>query len=63
MADVEPLQSSARIQEAHGLWELLVARLAAFVESGARPDQIAEASSAERAAFRNWQDVSKACGA
>jgi hypothetical protein len=52
-----------RIQEAHGLWELAIARLAAFAECGAKPARIAHASQAERDAFANWQRVSKECGA
>lgn len=31
----EPIQPGQRIQEAHGLWEIQIARLAAFVEVGA----------------------------
>lgn len=52
-----------RIQESHGLWELAIARLAAFVESGAEKALLRQASKDEREAFTNWQRVSKECGA
>jgi len=43
-----PIESATRIQEAHGLWELAIARLAAFAECGARP-ALLEASLERRA--------------
>ncbi len=49
-----------RIEEAHGLWELEVARLCAFVEIGAGVAQLADASDRANAAFDHWQKVSKA---
>lgn len=68
------IEKSTRIQEAHGLWELSVARVAALAEC--QTDTLTEratashvtrllvaASKDERAAFRNWQAVSKECGA
>lgn len=64
------IEPSQRIQEAHGLWELQVVRLAAAVEHllATNIGQISfelvrDASADERAAFRNWQAVSKECGA
>lgn len=57
------MDPSTRIQEAHGLWELTITRLAAFVECGADPASLQQASKDEREAFTNWQRVSKECGA
>lgn len=70
------IESSQRIQEAHGLWELQVARLAAMTEAlsfvrlddsldtrGTYRQVLMQASADERAAFQNWQAVSKECGA
>lgn len=57
------LEPASRIEEAHGLWELLVARVAAFVEAGADKRALMAASKEERDAFLNWQRVSKECGA
>lgn len=52
-----------RIEEAHGLWELAVQRVAALaeiaVELGRVPVTMHEAVVEERAAFRRWQDVSR----
>lgn len=56
-----------RIEEAHGLWELAVARLSAFAEIGARlgltdsvfTDMLAAASLKERAAFAIWERISR----
>lgn len=67
----DTIDPSQRIQEAHGLWELSVARVAALVEVieavTIAPSKLLwlllEASKAERAAFENWQRVSKECGA
>ena len=47
-----------RIEEAHGLWELAVARVAAFVEAGATSTQLNIAVAEERAAFKRWEFVS-----
>lgn len=52
-----------RIEEAHGLWELAVVRLAAMAESGASKRLVKNAVKAERKTFRNWQRISKKCGA
>jgi hypothetical protein len=52
-----------RIDEAHGLWELAIARVAALVESGASGALLSQASRDERDAFRNWQRVSREYGA
>jgi len=60
---MEPMDPGRRVEEAHGLWELAIARLAAFVECGAKPTQLAKASADERGAFENWQRVSRECGA
>jgi DNA-binding FadR family transcriptional regulator len=57
------MKKTQRIQEAHGLWELAIARLAAMVEADADRARIRIASTDEREAFRNWQRVSKDCGA
>lgn len=46
------------IEEAHGLWELAVVRLVAFVESGAGEGYINQALREERAAFKVWSDIS-----
>lgn len=53
-----------KIEEAHGLWELAIVRLATIVEAGlkckvALPDEMVAAAVAdERAAFKRWQEVS-----
>ena len=47
-----------RIEEAHGLWELAVARVAALVEAGARRKMLLEAVAIERTAFARWTRVS-----
>lgn len=63
MDDKVTIEVGQRIQEAHGLWELQVARLAAFAEIGAPRKLMVSASRDERAAFANWQSVSRDCGA
>lgn len=70
------VDASQRIQEAHGLWELQVARLAGLTEAlsfvrldesldtrGTYRQVLIQASIDERAAFQNWQAVSRECGA
>lgn len=64
------IEPSQRIQEAHGLWELQIARLASAVEHllatnnpSVSFELVRDASKAEREAFTNWQSVSKECGA
>jgi hypothetical protein len=55
MTDIE------RIEEAHGIWELAVVRLAAMVEisaSGENAEAIRNASTEERRAFGVWRRVS-----
>lgn len=47
-----------KIEEAHGLWELAIVRLAAFVECGAAKEVIREAIKDERASFYKWSDAS-----
>lgn len=59
----EPIQPGQRIQEAHGLWEMQIARLCGLVEGKADRKLLDSASKDEREAFRNWQRVSKECGA
>lgn len=48
-----------RIEEAHGLWELDAARLAALVEAGASRDRLNAAHKEERASFAWWKAVSR----
>lgn len=70
------IENSQRIQEAHGLWEMQIARLAGLVEAlsfvrlddpldtrGTYRQVLIQASADERVAFLNWQAVSKECGA
>lgn len=52
------MDAQARIEEAHGLWELAIVRLAAFVEVGAPKEKVDEALAQERRAFKVWQAVS-----
>lgn len=52
------LSDKEKIEEAHGLWELSAARLAAFVEVGALAERVQEASRDERNAFDHWQHIS-----
>lgn len=62
-----------RIEESHGLWELAIARVSAIsgcicVAQGLKPDkcvfrQLQDAVTEEREAFKNWQRVSRECGA
>ncbi len=63
MDSMDSLFGKDRIEEAHGLWELQVARLAALVEGGVRGSLLKAASKDEREAFTNWQRVSRECGA
>lgn len=44
-------------EEAHGLWELAVARLAALVEAGAKQQFVTSAVTNERSAFFFWQET------
>lgn len=59
------MNARERIEEAHGLWELAIARVAAFTEiivstgKGASNALIRDAVVAERKAFYHWQEVSK----
>ncbi len=57
-------------EEAHGLWELAVARLAAVAETVSKVESrnhegldfagvLGEAVAAEREAFKSWQEVSR----
>jgi hypothetical protein len=52
------MDSQAKIEESHGLWELAIVRLAAFVEAKAPQSMIDRALAEERAAFKVWQAVS-----
>ncbi len=54
---------SRLIDEAHGLWELAVTRLAALVEARVGAPLLSQASKDERDAFANWKRVSRECGA
>lgn len=57
-----------KIEEAHGLWELQVARVAAMVEilfddttvilTALQAESLRDASDKERVAFEHWQNVS-----
>ena len=60
---MEQIQAGQRIQEAHGLWEMQIARLCGLVEGKADRRRLDAASKDEREAFANWQRVSKECGA
>lgn len=56
------MNARERIEEAHGLWELAIVRLAAFAETSARLEVLQAAISAERDAFNHWKLVSsQAC--
>lgn len=57
------LTPGERIEEAHGLWELAVVRLAAMVEADAPRGLLSGASADEREAFRRWREVSREAGA
>lgn len=57
------LEARTRIEEAHGLWELRIARVAALVEGGAAAELLQRASAEERDAFDNWQRISRELGA
>jgi hypothetical protein len=48
-----------RIEEAHGLWELAVVRLATLASVGAKPAIVNEAAQDERDAFAHWTAVSR----
>ncbi len=56
-----------RIEEAHGLWELCVARVAAMAELLSYIEMqsplLSQAVKDERVAFSHWQNVSKEAGA
>jgi hypothetical protein len=55
------LSERERIEEAHGIWELAVVRLAALVGSQSRNGRlIADAHEAEREAYRQWVKASNA---
>lgn len=47
-----------RIEEAHGLWELTMVRLAAAVEFGVQHPLLGGLVDEERRAFAHWQAVS-----
>lgn len=48
-----------KLEEAHGLWELEIARLAALAEAGAKPAALAAASKRERDAFEFWSKTAR----
>jgi len=52
------MDSRDKIEEAHGLWEMAIVRLAAMAELNAPAVLITRAVEEERAAFRNWREVS-----
>lgn len=52
------MTDQARIEEAHGLWELAVARVAALAEAGAARPLMARAVAEERAYFNAWAAIS-----
>ena len=60
------MSDQERIEEAHGLWELAVTRVAALAEAMASigqpvPDALLhDAVSKEREAFAHWQRISNA---
>lgn len=63
------LEPEHAIEEAHGLWELQVSRVAAMVEilfddntatvTSIQMETLRDASDDEREAFAHWQEVSK----
>ena len=52
------MDDQTKIEEAHGLCELAVVRLVAFVEANAMPDKVAQALQDEREAFKIWANAS-----
>lgn len=54
------LTPQEKIEEAHGLWELAVVRLATMAEVGVTHPLLRAAVDEERAAFAHWQAVSNA---
>lgn len=54
------MNAKERIEEAHGLWELAVVRLAALAEAGAPKPSLLKAVKEEREAFAAWAAVSAA---
>lgn len=52
------MDAREKIEEAHGLWELAIVRLAAFAEARVYAE-MAEAVAEERKAFKNWKRVSE----
>ncbi len=66
----EDLSPKERVEEAHGLWELQVTRVAMFAEmiclcngQGLSLGELKRVVAAEREAFKNWQETSRECGA
>lgn len=57
------MDPQARINEAHGLWELCVVRLVALIEGGVNGQALIAAIQDERDTFANWKRVSRECGA
>lgn len=57
------MDPQARINEAHGLWELCVVRLVALIEGGVTGQAVIAAIQDERDTFANWKRVSRECGA
>lgn len=53
------MSPTERIEEAHGLWEIDVTRLAALVEAGASRDKLNAAHKEERASYAWWKAVSR----
>jgi len=47
-----------RIEEAHGLWELAICRLAALAEAGRTREGLKDAIEKERQAFEHWRRIS-----
>lgn len=53
------MNAKERIEEAHGLWELAVVRVALLAEIGINDTHMAIAIREERNAFRHWENVSR----
>lgn len=53
------LTPKERIEEAHGIWELEIQRLFAFVECQSPVTYLMQALSHTKLAYDNWKKVSK----
>ena len=53
------MTAQERIEEAHGIWELEIQRLFAFVECQAPVTLVMQALASTRQAYDHWKQVSK----